>query len=297
MAYIILIANAKGGVGKTTISSNISHILSCGGNKVLHVDLDPQGSGTTLFTPLDMNNNTMTFDDIISLECEKVLYEPVNIENIIFKTRYENLDIIPNTRSVHDLFSKGTFDERYYKCTSPNKHMMFKNNLAQVDDKYDYIILDGHPALDMKTKVSMIASDAVITPAVGDVFNLKTVDDIVNMLAMCMDEAGVDIQYLGFFLNNVADVKSDNYLSIRDYYLDVAEEFFVDCPVRTSPSVIKASSSLNLWLEYSLNYTIGSFNPLKDLLKLLYHEFGIIDEECKENLIKAGVKPKFFEYN
>ena len=63
--YIISIVNVKGGVGKTTISTNMSHILAAAGYRVLHVDTDPQGSSSELFEPLSASGYPLTKDDII----------------------------------------------------------------------------------------------------------------------------------------------------------------------------------------------------------------------------------------
>ena len=295
MAYTIIVTNAKGGVGKTTISTNISHILALGGKKILHIDLDPQGSGTTLFTPYDQYGNPLSVDDIIAVDCFRSLFEPVNMKDFIFRTQYENVDVVPNAQSVHEIYSQGTMDVRFFMSEHPDKFNLLRNNIEQIKEDYDFIIIDGQPSMNISTKCGIMASDAVLTPAFPDIHNLKTIDDTCNMIDMCSMESGREIQYLGFFLNNVKDVKDKDYLELRDYYLREAAEYFVDIQIRWSGSIDKASSSLTLWLDYALNYTINFLNPCKDLLKLLYHEFGLIDEECKENLINLGVKPKFFD--
>ena len=64
-ALVISFINVKGGVGKTTISTNVSHILSVAGYKVLHVDLDPQGSSSEMLKATHSNGEFLTKDDIM----------------------------------------------------------------------------------------------------------------------------------------------------------------------------------------------------------------------------------------
>src|SRR4051812_47266747 len=112
-AIIISIVNSKGGVGKTTISSNISHILSVAGYKVLHADFDPQGSSSETFRAQDENENILTKDYILSLDIFNLLSQPTDTRKYIFRTAYENLDIIPNAQRIDDVFSGGSFDVRF----------------------------------------------------------------------------------------------------------------------------------------------------------------------------------------
>ena len=101
-ALVISFINVKGGVGKTTISTNVSHILSVAGYKVLHVDLDPQGSSSEMLKATHSNGEFLTKDDIMNLDTFKLLSQPVNVKNYIFETPYDNLHIIHTRVSVDD---------------------------------------------------------------------------------------------------------------------------------------------------------------------------------------------------
>lgn len=293
-ALVISLINVKGGVGKTTISSNFSHILSVAGYKVLHIDLDPQGSSSELLKAMSKSGQTLSKDDIMNLDTFKLLSQPVNVRDYIFETRYENLHIIPNARGVANTYTLGTFDKRIAELDYPNKYLAFFANLNQIRGEYDYIIIDGQPGMNEMMKVSIIASDYVVSPAAPDLYNLHTVDDTCNVIDLCNKDYGRDTEYLGFFLNNVPDLKDTAYLTVAEFYKQSAKEYFIDNPIRFSKSINKASLNNFLWLEYALNYCIAFPNPCKDLLRLMDKELDIIKDK-KENLVKLGVKEKFFD--
>lgn len=294
-ALIISIQNAKGGVGKTTISTNISHILSCAGCKILHIDLDPQGSSSELIRPYHTNEQPLTKDDIISLNISELLTRPVDTRKYIFKTKYENLDIIPYARSAADIYHNGSMDKRIERLNYPSKYTAFSSNLNIIRDNYDFIIIDGLPSMEDTMKVSIIASDYVLSPANPDRFNLQTVDDTCNIIDLCNKEYNRETEYLGFFLNAVDDLKDSAYQEVRDFYITNAKEYFIDNPIRSSKAVDKSALNDKLWLDYGLTSTVVLPNPVKDLLRLLYKELGLLTEEQKKTLIELGIKEKFFD--
>lgn len=293
---VISLTNVKGGVGKTTISANISHILSRAGYKVLHIDMDPQGSSSELIKPLKADKTYLTKDEIIRLNLFNLLTQPVDPRGYIFKTNYENLDIIPNARGAELTFSDGSFDKRFVKLDYPNKDIAFKCNLDRLRGIYDYIIIDGQPGMNELMKISIIASDYVLSPALPDLFNLHTVDDTLKIIDLCNTNYGLEITYLGFFLNIVEDIRDLTYKQVREFYLNKAGEYFLDCPVRSSKSIIKAALNNLLWLDYAKEYSVITFpNPCKDLLKLMDQKLLLLEPEYKENLIKQGIKRSYFE--
>ncbi len=293
-ALVLGLINVKGGVGKTTISSNISHILSVAGYKVLHIDLDPQGSSSELLKAQSKSGNQLSKDDIMNLDTFKLLSQPVSIQDYIFETRYENLHIIPNARGVESTYTLGTFDTRIAMLNYPNKYLAFYQNINQIRNQYDYIIIDGQPGMNEMMKVSIIASDYVVSPAAPDLYNLHTVDDTCNVIDLCNRDYGRDTEYLGFFLNNIPDLKDSAYLSVRDFYKESAKEYFIDNPIRFSKAINKSSLNNFLWLEYAMDYCISFPNPCKDLLRLIDKELGLFKEK-KAVLLEKGIKEIYFD--
>lgn len=285
MGLVISFINAKGGSGKTTISSNVSHVLSMAGYKVLHADFDPQGSSSETFKVLDDKGNELSKAQILSLNIYDFLVRPANPHNYIFHTSYENLDIIPNAQSVYDIFDNGSFDVKFNSISSFDKYTALRSNLEKVIEEYDFIIIDGQPNINSIMEISIIASDYVVSPACPDKFNLSTVNNTCSIIDYCNQKFGCHVQYLGFFLNNVPDVKDKEYKKVVEFYVNKAKEYFINCPIRFSKAVNKSALKDSLWFDYALAECVGGLpNPCKDLLNLLVHELGLIDIEDKEHL-------------
>ena len=128
MAKIISFTNQKGGVGKTTTCVNLSAYLAVMGQKVLIVDLDPQGNATS-GVGVEKNKGLKTIYDLIDNEC--------SIEEAIVQTQIENLDVIPSTVDLAaaeiSLVSK------------QNREHILKSLLEKIRDSYDFIMIDCQP--------------------------------------------------------------------------------------------------------------------------------------------------------
>ena len=295
---VIGVVNIRGGVGKTTISLNLSHILSRAGYKVLHIDNDPQGSSSEILRPVKENGGYLKKDEVFYLDTFSLLTQPVNVLNYIFSTDYENLDVIPNARSTKEFFEKGSFDLQFGQLDYAGKYTAFYENINTIRDAYDFIIIDNQPALSEMLKLGIIASDYVLTPAGADLFNINTVADTHSFIELCNKKYNRKIEYLGFFLNRVTDLKDDGYCELVQFLLKTAKEFFINIPIRFSKSIDKAGMLRMPWLVYTKKNMLISFpNPCKDLLKLMYKELQLIDDEHKEILMKneKNIKASYFE--
>ena len=130
MGRIIAIANQKGGVGKTTTAINLSASLASLGQKVLALDMDPQGNMTS---GLGVDKD----------EAEKTVYDliigNVGIEECIYENVIENLDVLPSNinLSAAEIELIGI----------DNKEYLLKEEVDKIRDRYDFIIIDCPPAL------------------------------------------------------------------------------------------------------------------------------------------------------
>ena len=156
MGRIIAIANQKGGVGKTTTAINLSASLASLGQKVLALDMDPQGNMTSgLSVNKDEVENTV-YDLIIG---------NIGIEECICKEVYENLDVLPSNvnLSAAEIELIGV----------DNKEYIIKNEVEKVKDRYDYIIIDCPPALSMLTINAMTTANSVLVPIQCEYYALE----------------------------------------------------------------------------------------------------------------------------
>ena len=150
---IIAIANQKGGVGKTTTAINLSASLASLGQKVLALDMDPQGNMTS---GLGVNKE----------EAENTVYDliigNVGIEACIYENVIENLDVLPSNinLSAAEIELIGI----------DNKEYLLKEEVDKIRDRYDFIIIDCPPALSMLTINAMTTADSVIAVSYTHLF-------------------------------------------------------------------------------------------------------------------------------
>lgn len=164
MKKTIAVINQKGGVGKTTISINLSGGLAISGKKrVLLIDLDPQA------------NTTLNFGIIpeeIPFGIHDVLMERVKAEKAIIKTRIDNLDLIPTNSHLdraEQLLLQATYREE-----------RLKRAIRDLD--YEYIVIDCRPTLSTLTLNAMVVADLILVPIIMDRYSLYGFNDLLNSL-------------------------------------------------------------------------------------------------------------------
>ena len=185
MGKIIALVNQKGGVGKTTSSINLAASLGYLGKKVLLIDLDPQGN-TTTGLGLDKGDVKKSIYDLLIGEA--------TIKEVIKKTKFKNLYIIPATISLAgvdiELMEHSRLDPEF------SKSKQLKNNLDTVKDIFDYIIIDCPPSLGILTTNALTAANSVIIPVQCEFFALEGIMQLLNsiMLAQKTLNPGLDIE-------------------------------------------------------------------------------------------------------
>ena len=162
---ILSVSNQKGGVGKTTSAINIACGLALRDKKVLLLDLDPQGNATSGMG--EEKNNPGIYD---------VMINGISVEEVILKTRVKGLELIPSNISL----SGATVEMVAFK----DRENLLKKSLAPVRDKYDYIIIDCPPSLDLLTVNAFTASDKVIVPIQCEYYALEGLGQLVNTITL-----------------------------------------------------------------------------------------------------------------
>jgi chromosome partitioning protein len=157
---IIAIYNIKGGVGKTATAVNIAYAAAEEGNKVLLMDIDPQGASSFYFkTKVNLDG-----------DAKKVLFGGKSVESSIKATEFENLDILPA-------------DPKYRKLDAflnDMKHSdkWLKKLFSPVRKSYDYIFIDCPPSITSVSENIFINADAILVPVIPTVLSIRTYDQL-----------------------------------------------------------------------------------------------------------------------
>ena len=167
MGRIIAIANQKGGVGKTTTAINLSSCLADKGQKVLSIDMDPQGNMTSGLG-VDKDEVEKTVYNLIIGEAE--------IDEVIQKDVMDNLDVVPTNidLSAAEIELIGIDD----------KEFIVRNAVHKVKDNYDYIIIDCPPSLSMLTINAMTTADSVLVPIQCEYYALEGLSQLIHTVQL-----------------------------------------------------------------------------------------------------------------
>ena len=163
MAKIISIINQKGGVGKTTTAVNLSALMADMGQRVLLIDLDPQGNATS--------GLGMAVEDKSAYE---VLMGRIQMKDLVEKTDFKNLSIAGSDIRLADAeLQLVNVDKREYRL---------KTALAAVQKDFDFVIIDCPPSLSLLTVNALSASDSVIIPIQCEYYALEGVASLVQTI-------------------------------------------------------------------------------------------------------------------
>ena len=189
MAKIFCIANQKGGVGKTTTTVNLSAALAAIGQRVLMVDLDPQGNAT-MGSGVDKRQLTHTIYDVLLGES--------TIAQARVSSQWGEAAAKPDAPKYHVLGANRELAGAEVELVSlEQREMRLKLALQQVDADYDIVLIDCPPSLSLLTLNGLCSAHGVVVPMQCEYFALEGLTDLVNTIKQVHANLNHDLKIIG----------------------------------------------------------------------------------------------------
>jgi chromosome partitioning protein len=177
---VLVLANQKGGVGKTTTAINLGTALAAVGERVLIVDLDPQGNASTGLGIAKADRKVSAYD---------VLIGSALIEDAIVPTKVPGLDIVPSTMDLLGAeLELASVPRRSHRLRDALARMPRSGHVRESSDKeremtkrpYTYLLIDCPPSLNLLTINAMTAADAILVPLQCEFFALEGLSQLLR---------------------------------------------------------------------------------------------------------------------
>ena len=234
---VLVFANQKGGVGKTTSAISIAAALGIKGKKTLMIDFDPQGNASS---GLGVRKPQVTSYDII--------IGRRTAGDAIVKTKYKNLDVIPANMAL----AAAEFE----LADLENRESKLETALEPIQEKYDYAVIDCPPSLGLLTLNALAAGDGVIIPMQCEYFSLEglsqimmTVKQVKKLYNPALTLTGILITMYNGRLNLSVSVLDE----LKKYYADKLFKTPIQRNVR-----ISEAPSYGMPIQYYDKYSRGS---------------------------------------
>jgi chromosome partitioning protein len=219
-ARIIALANQKGGVGKTTTAINLATALAAIHQKVLIVDLDPQGNASTGIGIAKARR---------AINAYHALIQETPLEDAIVATEISGLDIVPSGIDLSGAELELVDMER--------REYRLKETLARGAAGYDYVFIDCPPALGLLTVNALVAADAVLVPLQCEFFALEGVSNLVRTIERVKKAFNPTLDIQGIVLtmfdrrNNLSDMVAND---VRGHFGEKVYKTVIPRNVRVS---------------------------------------------------------------
>lgn len=188
MGRVIAVANQKGGVGKTTTAINLAASFAAAEVRCLLIDSDPQANST----------GGLGFQrDPYRPNTYHLLTGEFAAEQAITPTELDGLSLIPSHKNL--------IGANIELVSVENREFRLRNALSAIRDKFDFIVIDCPPALDLLTLNALVAADSVLVPMQAEYFALEGVSELLDTIERLRQSFNPDLQIEGVVLTMYDD--------------------------------------------------------------------------------------------
>lgn len=205
-AIVITVTNQKGGVGKTTSAVNISYYLAKSGQKVLLVDLDPQGNATS---GLGISKSEL------KVTMSEVMLQQSKMADIVQQTEHKNLWVAPTTPHLANAEAELTGMQR--------KFTRLRQAIETVSDEYDVIVIDSPPSLSLLTVNGLIAAKYVLLPVQAEFYAMEGLGQLLETMKLVRKGMNKDLELLGVLptmMDSRTTLSNQVYTEIKKHFAD-----------------------------------------------------------------------------
>lgn len=221
MSKTIVVANQKGGVGKTTTTVNLAVYLANAGKKVLLIDIDPQGNSCS---GLGVDIHEREGNGIY-----EVLIGKKKMKEVTADTKYENLSIVPVTLDLTGA--------QIELMNEPKKEFILKSALKDIRSEYDFILIDTPPSLGLFTLNGLVAADSVLIPLQSEFYAMEGLAQLLKAIKLVKSGPNKDLKIEGVVItmfDSRTNLAKEVVEEVRDYFKEKVFDSIIPRNVRLS---------------------------------------------------------------
>ena len=211
MSKIIVIANQKGGVGKTTTAVNLAACMAVTEVSTLIIDMDPQSNATSGLG-IELSYNEPSIYDVLVNDTE--------VNDVIRKSELPLLDILPSSAKL--------VGAEIELVPALARETILKGVLASINGEYEYVFIDCPPSLGLLTLNSLTAADSVLVTVQCEYFALEGLSQLLNTIRLVQKNLNSRLEIEGFLITMF-----DSRLNLSRQVADEVREYFKEKVFKT----------------------------------------------------------------